>query len=146
MSGGPPLGELIVKNRSAISVHRPSNDIGQELAAHPDSINNNPTSEPFDVRARNQPMPAQSTFCPQLDDRPVQRRNDASQPRYYRPELDVLRFTAFFMVFLSHVVPGHETFFAEAGIPSSLAGFIIFAAAGGAFGVESADEHRLDPP
>ena len=88
------------------------------------------------MRARNQPMPAQSTFRPQPHDRPVQWRHEASQPRYYRPELDILRFTAFFMVFLSHVVPGDETFFAEAGMPSALARLIIFAAAGGAFGVD----------
>jgi peptidoglycan/LPS O-acetylase OafA/YrhL len=44
--------------------------------------------------------------------------------RYYRPELDVLRFFAFFLVFLSHTVPGDAPFW-----------FVGFAA-GGAFGVD----------
>ena len=72
----------------------------------------------------------------QLDDQPVRPPRDASQPRYYRPELDVLRFAAFLMVFLSHVVPGDQVLFERAGVPSSLARSIIFAAAGGAFGVD----------
>ena len=72
----------------------------------------------------------------QLDYQVVRPPRDASQPRYYRPELDVLRFAAFFMVFLSHVVPGEEALFERAGVPSSLARSIIFAAAGGAFGVD----------
>ena len=57
-------------------------------------------------------------------------------PRYYRPELDVLRLFAFFMVFLSHVVPGDETFFARAHIAPEVADVIIAASAGGAFGVD----------
>jgi peptidoglycan/LPS O-acetylase OafA/YrhL len=56
--------------------------------------------------------------------------------RYYRPELDLLRFLAFFMVFLSHVVPGDEVFFAQAHVPASIAYWIIGMAAGGAFGVD----------
>lgn len=44
--------------------------------------------------------------------------------RYYRPELDVLRFFAFCLVFLSHTVPGNAPFW-----------FVGFAA-GGAFGVD----------
>ena len=57
-------------------------------------------------------------------------------PRYYRPELDVLRLFAFFMVFLSHVVPGDQTFFARAHIAPEIAALIIAASAGGAFGVD----------
>jgi peptidoglycan/LPS O-acetylase OafA/YrhL len=56
--------------------------------------------------------------------------------RYYRPELDILRFFAFFMVFLSHVVPGDEAFFGQAHIPSRVADLIIAISAGGAFGVD----------
>jgi peptidoglycan/LPS O-acetylase OafA/YrhL len=56
--------------------------------------------------------------------------------RYYRPELDVLRFFAFLMVFLSHVVPGDEAFFAQAHIPPALADLLIAMSAGGAFGVD----------
>jgi peptidoglycan/LPS O-acetylase OafA/YrhL len=44
--------------------------------------------------------------------------------RYYRPELDVLRFFAFFLVFLSHTVPGDAPY------------WIVGLAAGGAFGVD----------
>ena len=62
------------------------------------------------------------------------RADDA--PRYYRPELDVLRLFAFFIVFLSHVVPGDETFFARAHIAPEIAELIIAAAVGGAFGVD----------
>jgi peptidoglycan/LPS O-acetylase OafA/YrhL len=58
------------------------------------------------------------------------------QQRYYRPELDVLRFFAFLMVFLSHVVPGDAAFFGRAHVPPALAGLIIAMAAGGAFGVD----------
>src|SRR5438045_9509639 len=57
-------------------------------------------------------------------------------PRYYRPELDVLRLFAFFMVFLSHVVPGDETFFTRAHIAPEVADVIIAASAGGALGVD----------
>jgi peptidoglycan/LPS O-acetylase OafA/YrhL len=56
--------------------------------------------------------------------------------RYYRPELDVLRFFAFFMVFLSHVVPGDEAFFRNAHVPPKVAGFVVTVAASGAFGVD----------
>ena len=56
--------------------------------------------------------------------------------RYCRPELDVLRFGAFFMVFLSHVVPGDASFYDRAHVPSTAAQIIIGMAAGGAFGVD----------
>jgi peptidoglycan/LPS O-acetylase OafA/YrhL len=32
----------------------------------------------------------------------------AAKPRFYRPELELLRFVAFLMVFMSHVIPVHE--------------------------------------
>jgi peptidoglycan/LPS O-acetylase OafA/YrhL len=60
----------------------------------------------------------------------------ASDRQYYRPELDLLRFAAFLMVFLSHVVPGEESFFAQAFVPRGVAAVIISMAAGGAFGVD----------
>ncbi|HEY0745209.1 MAG TPA: acyltransferase family protein, partial [Steroidobacteraceae bacterium] len=56
--------------------------------------------------------------------------------RYYRPELDVLRFFAFFMVFLSHVVPGDDVFYRQLHIPPRAADLIVNAASGGAFGVD----------
>jgi len=61
---------------------------------------------------------------------------EAKPAPYYQPELDLLRFAAFLMVFLSHVVPGDESFFAQALVPSSVAAVIISTAAGGAFGVD----------
>jgi peptidoglycan/LPS O-acetylase OafA/YrhL len=56
--------------------------------------------------------------------------------RYYRPELDVLRFFAFFLVFLSHTVPGEEAFWAQTPFSSAAAKWIVSLAAGGAFGVD----------
>lgn len=56
---------------------------------------------------------------------------------FYRPELDILRFFAFFGVFASHVVAsyGLETF-TKHGIPPWIATAITSAAEGGAYGVD----------
>lgn len=71
------------------------------------------------------------------EDEPLRRLHASEKPqRYYRPELDVLRFFAFFMVFFSHVVPGDVAFFTEAHIPLRVADLIISMSAGGAFGVD----------
>ena len=56
--------------------------------------------------------------------------------RYYRPELDLLRLFAFLLVFLSHVVPGEQSFFQQAGVPHAAAALIIAGSAGGSFGVD----------
>lgn len=56
--------------------------------------------------------------------------------RFYLPELDLVRFAAFFLVFLSHVVPGEPEFYQQAGIPGAMATAIVSVAAGGAFGVD----------
>lgn len=56
--------------------------------------------------------------------------------RFYLPELDLLRFVAFFLVFLSHTVPGEPEFYQQAGIPGPAATAIVSLAAGGAFGVD----------
>ena len=56
-------------------------------------------------------------------------------PRYYRPELDILRFFAFFLVFLSHTVPGDEGFWGQTPVAGA-ADWIVGLAAGGAFGVD----------
>ena len=61
---------------------------------------------------------------------------DTGARRYYRPELDVLRFVAFLLVYLSHVVPGDEAFFTQLHIPRQIADFIIAFAAGGSWGVD----------
>jgi peptidoglycan/LPS O-acetylase OafA/YrhL len=56
--------------------------------------------------------------------------------RYYRPELDVLRFFAFLLVFLSHTVPGDTAFWARTPFSGATANVIVGLAAGGAFGVD----------
>jgi peptidoglycan/LPS O-acetylase OafA/YrhL len=56
--------------------------------------------------------------------------------RFYLPELDAIRFVAFLLVFLSHVVPGEPEFYRHAGITQSVATAIVSLAAGGAFGVD----------
>ena len=55
---------------------------------------------------------------------------------YYRPELDLLRFFAFLLVFLSHTVPGAEAFWNRTPVPHAAANWIVGLAAGGAFGVD----------
>ena len=55
---------------------------------------------------------------------------------FYLPELDLLRFAAFFLVFLSHAVPGEAEFYQQAGIAGPFATAIVSVAAGGAFGVD----------
>jgi peptidoglycan/LPS O-acetylase OafA/YrhL len=59
-----------------------------------------------------------------------------THPRYYRPELDVLRFFAFILVFLSHTVPGDSEFWALTSVSGTTASLIVGLAAGGAFGVD----------
>jgi len=56
--------------------------------------------------------------------------------RYYRPELDVLRFFAFFLVYLSHTVPGDPAFWIRTPFSGTAAELIVGLAAGGAFGVD----------
>jgi peptidoglycan/LPS O-acetylase OafA/YrhL len=79
------------------------------------------------------PMPLGTSS---YDERLRRQNTPEKLQRYYRPELDVLRFFAFLMVFLSHVIPGDFGFFAQAHIPSSVANLIIGISAGGAFGVD----------
>ncbi|HKQ83846.1 MAG TPA: acyltransferase [Steroidobacteraceae bacterium] len=55
---------------------------------------------------------------------------------YYRPELDVLRFAAFSMVFASHTVPGDEAFYSQLHIAPAVSRLIIAMGASGAFGVD----------
>jgi len=58
-----------------------------------------------------------------------------STARFYHPELDVLRFFAFFMVFCHHAFPHDPTFWTELGVPEFLAKVIAGIGATGAFGV-----------
>jgi len=61
---------------------------------------------------------------------------DGALRRYYRPELDVLRFFGFFLVFLSHTVPGEAAFWELTPFSGTAAPVIVALAAGGAFGVD----------
>jgi peptidoglycan/LPS O-acetylase OafA/YrhL len=81
-------------------------------------------------------MQRQTALGTSQDDGPARRLSTSEKQRYYRPELDVLRFFAFFMVFLSHVVPGEEAFYGQAHVPPRVADLIIGMSAGGAFGVD----------
>jgi peptidoglycan/LPS O-acetylase OafA/YrhL len=56
--------------------------------------------------------------------------------RFYHPELDILRFFAFFLVFLHHAVPHDPAFWTRYGVPTALAQFVSGIGALGAFGVD----------
>jgi peptidoglycan/LPS O-acetylase OafA/YrhL len=58
-----------------------------------------------------------------------------STARFYHPELDVLRFFAFLMVFLHHAFPHDPAFWTRLGVPSFLARILAGIGATGAFGV-----------
>lgn len=54
----------------------------------------------------------------------------------YYPELDVLRFFAFFAVFLHHALPRQRTFYIDAGFSAAVSQWLLAAKAAGAFGVD----------
>jgi peptidoglycan/LPS O-acetylase OafA/YrhL len=56
--------------------------------------------------------------------------------RFYHPELDVLRFVAFFAVFAHHVVPMRTAGYVARGVPPVLASWLEAAARAGASGVD----------
>jgi len=56
--------------------------------------------------------------------------------RFYRPELDVLRFFAFLGVFIFHAAPRTIDFYDRAGYPHWLSGLLIPAFGAGAYGVD----------
>ena len=55
--------------------------------------------------------------------------------RFYHPELDVLRFFAFFMAYIHHSLPHHEEFYTRMGVSHAVAKTIAAIGATGAFGV-----------
>jgi peptidoglycan/LPS O-acetylase OafA/YrhL len=59
----------------------------------------------------------------------------SSTARFYHPELDVLRFFAFLMVFFHHAFPHDPTFWTKLGVPGFLAEVLAGIGATGAFGV-----------
>ncbi len=64
------------------------------------------------------------------------RPEKAHASRFYAPELDVLRFFAFFGVFIFHAAPRNPEFYAAAGYPSWLSTFLISTFGAGAYGVD----------
>ena len=56
--------------------------------------------------------------------------------RYYQPELDALRFFAFFGVFVFHAAPRYLEFYDAAGAPRWLSNLLISIFGAGAFGVD----------
>jgi peptidoglycan/LPS O-acetylase OafA/YrhL len=58
----------------------------------------------------------------------------AKRDRFYRPELDCLRFFAFFAVFVFHTIGGDAAYFSARGVP--LGALIASAASAGRFGVD----------
>jgi peptidoglycan/LPS O-acetylase OafA/YrhL len=67
---------------------------------------------------------------------PPQPHAGIAPSRFYLPGLDLIRFLAFGLVFLSHVVPGEPEFYRQAHLPDAIATIIVSVAAGGAFGVD----------
>src|SRR5882724_2112122 len=63
-------------------------------------------------------------------------RNNSRLERFYRPELDVLRFFAFLGVFIFHAAPRTMDFYNAAGYPRWLTATIIPVLTSGAYGVD----------
>ena len=55
---------------------------------------------------------------------------------FYHPELDVLRFFAFFAVFIHHALPRQAAFYIDAGLTSTATEWLLAAKKAGAFGVD----------
>lgn len=55
---------------------------------------------------------------------------------FYHPELDILRFFAFFAVFLHHALPRQASFYIDAGLPATVAQWLVTTKKAGAFGVD----------
>jgi len=56
--------------------------------------------------------------------------------RFYHPELDVLRFFAFFLIFIHHSIPHEPAFYAKMGVAPALASALAALGVAGAFGVQ----------
>jgi peptidoglycan/LPS O-acetylase OafA/YrhL len=73
-----------------------------------------------------------TTTCPEIGVRESARTSTA---RFYHPELDVLRFFAFLIVFFHHAFPHDPAFWTKLGVPLFLARVVAGIGATGAFGV-----------
>jgi peptidoglycan/LPS O-acetylase OafA/YrhL len=60
----------------------------------------------------------------------------SASERFYHPELDVLRFCAFFLIFLHHSMPHDPAFYTRMGVASWLASSLAALGAAGAMGVQ----------
>ena len=60
----------------------------------------------------------------------------SASERFYHPELDVLRFCAFFLIFLHHSMPHDPAFYTNMGVASWLASALAALGAVGAMGVQ----------
>src|ERR1051326_7614094 len=67
---------------------------------------------------------------------PTSSAREMSAPRFYAPELDALRFFAFFGVFMFHAAPRTMDFYAAAGCPAWLSKILISIFGAGAYGVD----------
>jgi peptidoglycan/LPS O-acetylase OafA/YrhL len=66
----------------------------------------------------------------------VNARERSDSARFYRPELDVLRFFAFLGVFIFHAAPRTMDFYDAAGYPHWLSSLLIPMFGAGAYGVD----------
>jgi len=74
---------------------------------------------------------------PLLQETPVRQLKESKTQRFYRPELDTLRFFAFFGVFVFHVVPNDPQFYqAHQVLPSRVVPLVCAIASAGAYGVD----------
>ena len=55
---------------------------------------------------------------------------------FYHPELDILRFFAFFAVFIHHALPRQASFYIDVGLPVAVTEWLLTAKKAGAFGVD----------
>ena len=77
-------------------------------------------------------MASVTTTSPEISVRETARTSTA---RFYHPELDVLRFFAFLIVFFHHAFPHDPAFWTRLGLPLFLARIVAGIGATGAFGV-----------
>lgn len=72
-----------------------------------------------------------------LQETPVGQLKESKTHYFYRPELDTLRFFAFFGVFVFHVIPNDPQFYqAHHVLPSSVVPLVCAVASAGAYGVD----------
>src|SRR3569833_1019359 len=71
-----------------------------------------------------------------IDAQTTVREDRRIQSRFYQPELDGLRFFAFFAVFLSHTLPSTETYYYARHIPHWIGESLVAIREAGSWGVE----------